>query len=367
METLLEKERTRMGLLYTKMKIFHYKDKLDSLPVEVPQVRAPLHVRVKPTNVCSHNCWYCAYRKENIQLGKDMAAKDQIPRDKMLEIVEDFSEMGVKAVTFSGGGEPMCYPHLAETVRALAEKDIRFATLTNGSGLRGDIAELFAHRGSWVRVSMDGWDGPSYARYRGVSDKEFAKVMGNLERFTALAGPCYLGVVVIVDKDNASHVYEMIGKLKDTGVHSVKISPCIVSNDGHECNAYHRPYYAMVGEQIQKAISDFAGGQFEVFNGYGEQLTTFEKSYTWCPYIQINPVIGADLNVYSCHDKAYNLDEGLICSIADQSFQEAWSKDKSQFFRINPKVHCSHHCVVNDKNKMILEYLDTDPDHVMFV
>ena len=357
----------RMGLLYTKMKIFHYRDKVDSLPESVPEVLAPVHVRVKPTNVCNHNCWYCAYRKENIQLGKDMAIKDHIPRAKMLEIVSDFAAMGVKAVTFSGGGEPLCYPYLAETLRALADSDIRFAALTNGARLTGETAELFAQKGAWVRVSMDGWDGPTYAQYRGVSKGEFARVMGNLEAFRSLGGACYLGVVVIVDETNASHVYEMLEKLKDTGVHSVKVSPCLISNDGAECNAYHEPYYELVGEQIDRAVTDFADAAFEIFNGYGEQLTTFEKSYTWCPYIQINPVIGADLNVYSCHDKAYNLDEGLICSIKEQSFREAWLKDKAQFFRINPSKCCGHHCVVNDKNKMILEYLNSDADHLMFV
>ena len=40
-----------MGLLYTKMKVFHYKDKVDSLPASVAKVLPPLHVRVKPTNV----------------------------------------------------------------------------------------------------------------------------------------------------------------------------------------------------------------------------------------------------------------------------------------------------------------------------
>lgn len=356
-----------MGLLYTKAKIFHYQDKVNSLPAGVPDVLAPLHVRVKPTNVCNHNCWYCAYRKENIQLGQDMAATDRIPRDKMLEIVNDFADVGVRAVTFSGGGEPLCYRHLAETVTALADHGIRFAALTNGSALHGRIAELFAQRGSWIRVSMDGWDGPSYARYRGVGEKEFSKVMGNLAAFTALGGACYLGVVIIVDQANAAHIYEMIGRLRDTGAHSVKVSPCIVSNDGDESNAYHRPYFSLVGEQIERAIADFATDGLEIFNGYGEQLTTFAKSYTWCPYIQINPVIGADLNVYSCHDKAYNLEAGLICSLRDQSFRQAWFKDKSQFFRIDPSRHCAHHCVVNDKNKMILEYLDADPEHVMFV
>jgi len=47
-----------------------------------------------------------------MQLGEDMDQKDQIPEDKMMEIVEDLVNMGVKAVTFSGGGEPFLYKPL---------------------------------------------------------------------------------------------------------------------------------------------------------------------------------------------------------------------------------------------------------------
>ncbi len=356
-----------MGLLYTKMKIFHYKDKLDTLPADTDAILPPLHIRLKPTNICNHNCWYCAYRKENIQLGKDMVIKDQIPREKMMKIVDDFIEMGVKAVTFSGGGDPLCYPYLFETLQRLSDANIKFACLTNGSMLRGEIAEIFACKGTWVRISMDGWDGESYASYREVSENEFAKVMNNLENFRKFDGTCYLGVVIIVDEKNAPYIYEMIKKLNDTGVNSVKISPCIISNDQAESNDYHRPYFEMVGEQVDRAIADFKDDTFEISNSYHDQLTTFEKDYPWCPYIQIKPVIGADLNVYSCQDKAYNIDEGLIFSIKEQSFKKGWSSDKSQFFKINPMLNCKHHCVVNEKNRMILEYLNTDKEHLAFV
>src|SRR5208283_2551031 len=101
-----------MALLYTKMKVFHFQDKLDSLPLESGRILPPLHIRIKPTNACNHNCWYCAYKAEGLQLGKDMDKRDRIPREKMLEIIADLAEMGVKAVTFSGGGDPFVYPHL---------------------------------------------------------------------------------------------------------------------------------------------------------------------------------------------------------------------------------------------------------------
>jgi len=97
-----------------------------------------------------------------------------------MELVDDFIAMGVKAVTFSGGGEPLCYPYLTATASRLVEAGIKIATLTNGALLNGEIAELFAAKGSWIRVSVDGWDSKSYAEYRGISENEFDRVMHNL-------------------------------------------------------------------------------------------------------------------------------------------------------------------------------------------
>ncbi len=356
-----------MGLLYTKMKIFHYQEKLDSLPATSKEILAPIHIRIKPTNACNHACSYCAYRAENLQLGQDMNLRDSIPADKMREIVDDLVSMGVKAVTFSGGGEPFLYPHLLATVKRLAAGGIKFASLTNGALVSGEVAEFFAHHAQWLRVSMDGWDDKSYAEYRRVKEGEFTKVMTNMIRFKKHGGGCYLGVCLIVDRRNAPQVYPLVKRLQEVGVNSVKVAPCIVSNSGQENNQYHAPIFEEVKEQIAKAIQDFHGPGFEIFDSYHGQLETFQKHYSWCPYLQILPVIGADLNVYPCHDKAYNLTDGLLGSIKEQRFKDFWFSDKNIFFTINPSERCNHHCVADGNNKLILDYLNADPDHLCFV
>ena len=177
------------GILYSKMKIFHYKDKADSLPEDNPLIMSPLHIRIKPTIACNHNCSYCAYRADGLQLGKDMVTRDMIPRDRMLEIIDDLRKMKVKAVTFSGGGEPFCYPHLLDAVLTLIKSKISFAVLTNGSLLQGRIAEAFARNATWIRISVDGWDDQSYRAYRGVRKGEFSKVIENIKRFKKLHTP----------------------------------------------------------------------------------------------------------------------------------------------------------------------------------
>jgi len=352
------------GNKYTNMKVFHFKEKVDSLPLSAG-VLAPIHVRVKPTNRCNHRCSYCAYRAKGLQLGEDMQAEDFIPKNKMMELLDDFENMGVKALTFSGGGEPFCYPYLLETVKKLSKTNIKFATLTNGSLLKCEIAKIFANHATWVRVSMDGWDDHSYAEQRNVREGEFSNIIKNIRDFIDISKECSLGVSIIVGQKNANHVLELMRILAEIGVDNIKISPCIISNNSQENYEYHQPIQQVVKDQIKQAKQEFSN--LEIYDSYNAQLTTFDKSYTWCPHLQVLTVIGADCNVYSCQDKAYNLREGLLGSLKDQRFRDLWFSDKTRFFKINPSVHCNHHCVADEKNKRLLEYLNVDLDNLDFV
>ena len=296
-----------------------------------------------------------------------MVSRDYIPKHKMFEILDDIADMGVKSVTLSGGGEPFCYPFLLDVTQKLIEHKIKFASLTNGSLLKGVIAETFAHNATWLRISMDGWDDASYAKYRGVQQGIFSQIMSNIEAFKRINGSCLLGACIIVDKINATHIFDFTKKLKDAGVNSVKISPVIVNNSGAENNIYHRPIFDVVKEQTQKAVDELTDAAFDVFDSYHLLDNKFTKEYSWCPYLQILPVIGADLNIYPCQDKAYNLEEGLLGSIRDCRFKDFWFSDKNTFFKINPSRDCNHHCVANEKNTLILEYLNVDFNHCEFV
>jgi MoaA/NifB/PqqE/SkfB family radical SAM enzyme len=188
-----------------------------------------------------------------------------------------------------------------------------------------------------------------------------------MELFKKLEGKCELGVSLIVDKDNATHIHDFIKKIKSVDANSIKISPCIISNDSKENNDYHKSIFNVVKDQVCRAMSDFADKDFEIFDSYHLLEEKFSKSYEWCPYQQVLPVIGADLNIYPCQDKAYNLNEGLIGFIKNQSFKKFWFSDKNNFFKINPSIVCDHHCVANEKNKIILEYLNSDKRHLEFV
>ena len=351
--------------VYSPFKLFHFPDKIDSLPKDRPMM-PPIHIRWKPTNRCNHRCRYCAYREEGLQLGQNMREQDSIPREKMLEIAKDLVDMGVKAVTFSGGGEPLLYPHLLEACRILVNGGIKIASLTNGSLLTGELAEFIAHHFVWIRVSMDGWDDASYAAYRGIKDNEYSKIIKNIEKFASKGGNCVLGASLIVDADNAPHLRTMLQRLKGAGVSSVKVSACIVSNEGTLNNRYHLPHFSFVRDVIDAAKSDFADGSFEIIDAWHTLDERFHKTYTWCPFSQMLAVIGADLGVYSCQDKAYTT-AALLGSLQSQTFKNFWVQNKDAFFHIQPCRDCEHHCVANLKNTILIEFLSTDKDHLDFI
>jgi wyosine [tRNA(Phe)-imidazoG37] synthetase (radical SAM superfamily) len=66
----------------------------------------------------------------------------------MLEIADDLVAMRVKAVTFSGGGEPLIYPHLVEIIERLEAANIRITALSNRSQFKAKIADAFAEYGT---------------------------------------------------------------------------------------------------------------------------------------------------------------------------------------------------------------------------
>src|SRR5581483_4690786 len=92
--------RMKQRVVYSNLKVLNYADRVVQ---EDGPLAAPVHVRIKPTNACNQSCFFCAYRHEELHLGDGMEVRDRICREKMLEIADDLIEMGVEAVTFSGG------------------------------------------------------------------------------------------------------------------------------------------------------------------------------------------------------------------------------------------------------------------------
>lgn len=356
-----------MNNKYSDLKLFGFENKINSIRSGI--VTPPIHVRLKPTNVCNHKCWYCGYQNDGVMtLGENLLVKDEISHHKIIEISNNLVEIGVKAVTFTGGGEPLIYKHLNESIEILLKGGIKIAVITNGSYLKGEIANLLANRASWIRISMDGWDDDSYRAYRRVGGREYTKIISNIEEFSKIKGKTIVGISMNVDKDNANHIVEFVRNIKNAGADHIKIGGCVISDDREKNNLYHKTFSKKVDEEIAKAIDQFQDDSFSIINLYHELPGRYDKNYESCPFAECLTVIAADSRVYTCQDKAYT-NSGCLGSIAEISFKDFWFslENKNALKSINPSVLCMHHCVADKKNKMLLEFISLDTEHINFV
>ena len=354
-----------MARVYSGLKFLLYPDRLAA--IREGRACAPVHVRIKPTNRCNHNCWYCAYRADNLQLGEGMDEADQIPPEKLFEIARDLVDMGVKAVTFSGGGEPLLYKSLPQVVEYLSANGIQVGALTNGSNLKGKMADAFARHGTWIRVSLDAHDDASYAESRSVGMGKFSQLLRNIRQFADRRSNCVLGASFIITESNAPHIYSVCRMLKDAGVSHVKLSAVVVGNEDLGNSVYHTSIRSLAALQIERA-KELNDDQFHIVDHYHELAERFQKSYESCPFSRLLTVIGADGGVYTCQDKAYT-EGGKLGSVLNQDFKSLWLSEETceRMQAVSPARDCQHHCVAHAKNLALLDMLSLDPAHIPFV
>lgn len=358
--------------LYSQAKVFRFGSKVDDLLSG--RHSAPLHVRLKPTNRCNHDCDYCCFRCPDLTLGERMNPRDEIPVHRMAAIAKDLVDMGVKAVTFSGGGEPLVYPAFEETARVLLDGGVKVAVLTNGALLKGSVADLLGERATWVRVSMDAASAHDYARTRKVGPGEFDRVCANIRNFArSRSGPCQLGVNYVVTRDNHGDTFRFLELMKELGADHVKVSEAVTSIHWEENRRYVASFHESVRVALDRARAELEDPDFKVVDRVldphvDRDANPYSKRYSRCPFIQCLTVIAADLNVYTCQDKAYT-DSGWLGSLEEQGFRELWYHEDTvrRLQALDPSRACNHHCVAHEKNLLLLDFLEADGDHLEFV
>lgn len=342
--------------VYDKSKLAFHKGKLEALARG--EITAPVYVRIKPTNRCNHACFYCPYIPgSSAPVSETVDLKDEIPFGKLVEVLSDFQEIGVKAVTYSGGGEPLIHPSIAEIMRRTLDNKIELSMITNGQELYGKRAEILSQSG-WVRVSSSESDAETFKEARKRPESWFYVLGKNIKDFARIKKPgCELGINFVVQKTNAEKVYRSVEYFRDLGAGHIKITPCWFPN----FLEYHSEIKHLVLEQIARARQDFECSSFRVYDTYDNdfRLTGInERTYPRCHVLQIVPVIGADSNVYFCHDKTYSKN-GVLGSIRNRSFKELWfSEEAAKIIRsFDPRKGCRHHCTYDRVNLNAQEML----------
>lgn len=350
---------------YSNLKIFAHAEKLNK--VHNGERTAPIYVRLKPTNYCNHHCYYCSYADSELGLRDIVNRQDQIPWEKMQEIINDFADMGVKAVTFSGGGEPLVYPHIIETIKGMKKAGVQTSIITNGQLLDGERAQALKDA-KWVRISCDSADAETYANVRKIPLEAFDKVCGNIREFAKIKDKsCELGINFVINHENAGQVYNMAVLSKNLGANHIKFSARITKG----LFEYHEPFKEQVIGQLHRAQLELEDDTFKVINKYEGDFDTamvFARQYHKCYINNLVTTIAADCKVYFCHDKAY-VSSGIVGDLQEKSFKELWFSEEvvGRYREFDAQKECKHHCVYDDRNILLNTLYGLDENQINFI
>ena len=113
----------------------------------------PYHIQINPTNRCNYRCSFCSCDKRDKKL--------ELKWSDCKHIINKFNDLGTEAVTITGGGEPLVYPHINDLVDYCYGLGWDVGLVTNGWFLgrhegdrRSRLATEAVRRLTWCRISI---------------------------------------------------------------------------------------------------------------------------------------------------------------------------------------------------------------------
>lgn len=328
----------------------------------------PILFEIDPTNKCNHDCPWCsfaAWRKEN---------KDMLCLEEMKRLLDQMKKVGVKAINWTGGGEPLMNPHTIDAIKYAKEIGLDQGIFTNGALMNKEKAEVLATHMTWVRVSVDAYDADSYAKSHGTAGGSFDKTISNITYLSSIKGKCTVGVGFVINENNFHGIPSIARTAYMTGADYVQFKPEI-----------RRPGLSQVDPAFFKdrvyplldLAKQYSSNKFNVmithyrFNDVLSPETNYGRNYKKCYSHHFQGAIAADGKAYICdHHKGEK--EYEIGDIRQNSIQEIWDSEKRakviEWLDSTDLSQCQICCRNHELNKFLFHVKNIDermhPNHV---
>lgn len=333
----------------------------------------PVTVEIDLTNLCNHACAGCTFSHlVNV-------VKDSIPFELAQSIVGQLAVFGVRGLTFSGGGEPLVYgpERVLDLMELAAAGGVDVGLITNGSLLRDP---RFLDLCQWVRVSLDGYDAATFARFHGRGDKEFAKVVGNLRAMAAhwprraTLGAGFLTDAGSVGRGDYVRMADFCAGID--GLDYLQFRPLVSSMVADPtltggCADLSAADWQDHAEAFAFACRRFATEKFRVLGSTDKYAALaqpgFGKTYSRCLGHFLEATIAADAKVYiCCHTQGQ--ERFCLGDLRTSTFADIWHGDRAKkvYESFDPRHTCPPACRLHSQN-VFLQGLKDGFTHPNFI
>ncbi|MFA4842348.1 MAG: ElyC/SanA/YdcF family protein, partial [Candidatus Omnitrophota bacterium] len=191
----------------------------------------PVTVQLVPSLLCNFLCWGCTYAlmkgdSRNLDprghLSRPRNEDKVMQLELMRKVIDDLKDIGTKAVTFTGGGEPLSNPCTLDAMQYAKERGLDIGLFTNGSLLdEPKIKRIISLDPTFVRLSINAGTPHIHDAIHGLRRNSgiFAKVVNNLRLLAKekikQGSNGEVSVGYIVNPLNVAEIKILAGILKD--------------------------------------------------------------------------------------------------------------------------------------------------------
>ncbi len=196
----------------------------------------PYTLEINPTNRCNLSCRFCWLRSAKPD------KFDELSDEKILDVIEEAVELGVKEIRIPGSGEPLLRKELIEkAIRKIKNNSIHGLLITNGTLMEKDLMEQMVKWG-WdnLTVSLDGPDAMTHDYLRNNKGTfgeviEKLKVLRYLKSQKGTRKP-KLRINTVLTNKNYDRLSELVELVSEFGCEDIQLQPMTpFSEVGEEC------------------------------------------------------------------------------------------------------------------------------------
>jgi MoaA/NifB/PqqE/SkfB family radical SAM enzyme len=135
--------------------IYSYTSNIAKLLKHLPELKdiqkgivSPIMIHTIVTHKCQLNCAHCCFKNRKNK-------KADMPFVVWTKAISDFARLGVKALEFTGGGDPVLWEYINEGIEFARNCFMKLGMITNGIGIN-KVEDW--NQFEWVRVSLNTLD-----------------------------------------------------------------------------------------------------------------------------------------------------------------------------------------------------------------
>lgn len=302
---------------------------------------SPILAELDMTNLCNHKCPLCVSRHRD---------SSSLTLEEAVGYIKQLILCGVKAITFTGGGEPLMSKYTIEAIEFSRKNGLQVGLITNGSLLTKNNIPRLLECCEWIRISLDAYSKDSFVKTHGIDG--YDTVLKNINTIGQIKkemnSGCIVGVGYLISEITIDGMEHISRELKETGIDYIQF----------------RPFHSYGTLQKNDSLSKYETNTYKILYS---KMKKHDRKYNFCHASNFIIVIQADGNIPICCHFRHN-EEKYIGNLKNKTLTEILLGEKKQLVLNNTNAMlCIKNCRYNNHNEIIHTIIEEKIKHEDFL